>query len=107
MTSTNISPRVKPFTALAELIAQQAAAAGKSHDDAENNTRAALDDDDDYDDDGEDHYAPLPKRLRLDKDGPPDYIAPFTRGAIGHTFVVIKGIKPGIYSDWYVGVSIY
>jgi hypothetical protein len=100
MASANTS--VKPFTGLAQLIAQQAAKAAKTPDDTGAQAVDDCDNDnsDDYDDDGDDHYAPLPKRLRLDKDGPPDYIAPFTRGAVGHKYVVIKGIKPGIYDDW-------
>jgi hypothetical protein len=89
MAPTSNSPK-KSFTALAELIANQAvAAAGTAH-----NSRSHNGNDNDDDDS-------LPKILRRDEPGPENYIAPFTRGAVGEKYVVIKGVKPGIYSDWY------
>jgi hypothetical protein len=78
----------KPFTGLAELINRQAAAAN-----GPDNVAAAVSDDE------EDH--PVAKRLCVEPPASPDYIPPFTSGAIGEKYVVIKGVKPGIYSDWY------
>jgi len=79
MTDTNIP--ANNFTGPVELLASQGAAACADSD--------------------SDNKAPSCKRLRPNhSSSSPDYILRFTQGAIGQKYVVIKGIKPGIYSDW-------
>lgn len=51
------------------------------------------------DDSDSDDPRPVSKRVRRSSLQAADYIAPFADGAVGNKFVVVKGIKPGIYAD--------
>ena len=85
------STRDNSFTELAELLASQHKVARKEN-------KGQYEDDDD---DG-----PSRERLSGDSPEPPDYIPPFTKGAVGLKYVVIKGIQStptGSYSN----LSIY
>lgn len=41
------------------------------------------------------------KRFRTDNDVLRDYIPPFFPEEVGRKYVVIRGVQPGIYCDWY------
>lgn len=83
----------KSFTGLARLIASQAAATAKPND----GEHKGYNDGDDEDE----GFCPLYLRSRINEAATgPDYIPPFTVGAVGRQYVVVKGIKPGIYSNW-------
>lgn len=84
---TPTSPK-KSVTGLAELIANRAVAAATT---TQNN--------------GNDDSSP--QLLRCDNPVPAGYIVPFPRGAVGPQYVVIKGVQPGIYSDWYATFSAF
>lgn len=94
MTDTDIP--ANNSTDLAGHLAEQGVAEAGSN--APNSTCA-----DDNDNDSTDDEAPPRKRLRPEhSNSSADYIPPFTQGAVGKKYVVVKGIKPGIYSDWWV-----
>lgn len=93
MTQHTVPNAPKPLIALAELLAKQAAPSPTV-------TPTNPDDADSCSD--EDDELPPAKRLRVHSPIPDDYIRPFAAGAVGDKYIVVKGIKPGIYDNWYV-----
>jgi hypothetical protein len=86
---------------LAEPPASRASAAdnttdGQNKSSRENKSVADHHDEDNSDDDA---VYPVFKRMRHNSPQLANDVSSFTSGAVGNKYVVIKGVKPGIYCD--------